>query len=156
MNIEQLRKVQETAKKLRQHSIVDSTNEALEEVKKQLDIGGAEVPAITISKIDQRSSTTIIKSTGGQMDEEKLKEVNEKISRHAELIDKQAKLIYQLQEKINEIIREIHKMQTTMPTQNPKERQRVLETEEKKEHPRSGGYKPEDVAIEKMFYSGSK
>ncbi|MAF35194.1 hypothetical protein CMO91_05090 [Candidatus Woesearchaeota archaeon] len=31
-----------------------------------------------------------------------------------------------------------------------------VEEKEVKEHPRSGGYRPEDVAIDKMFYFGSK
>jgi len=79
-----------------------------------------------------------------------------KIEEQSQLIAKQAQLIHQLQGAVNDIIREIKKMQSSVPTKDPEQRQKILKTEEKQDHPRSGGYTPNDVAVDKMFYSGSK
>ncbi|MFC1728050.1 hypothetical protein ACFLZ7_01130 [Nanoarchaeota archaeon] len=146
MDIEQLRKVQETADNLKQHNIVESTQEALDQVNKDLNIEGTDVPDINISKTDRK---------GVEMNDD-VQDLRRRLEKHSELISKQAKMIYELQGVVNELIKEVNKLETSEPTKNPRERQKMLDTEEKKDHPRSGGYKPEDVSVEKMFYSGVK
>ena len=145
MDTEQLRRVQETANRLKQHGVIEATNDAIEQVSNELDINGTEVPKLDISKIDQHSI---------QMND--TDDIKKKVEENSDLISKQAKLIYELQGKLNEIIKELNKLQTSVPTKSQNERQQMLQTEEKKEHPRSGGYKSEDVAIDKIFYTGVK
>lgn len=83
-------------------------------------------------------------------------ELNQRIDSQGNLINKQARLIYQLQGAVNDLIKEIKKMQDTVPTKDPDQRQQVLKAEDKQEHPRSGGYTSEDVAVDKIFYTGPK
>jgi len=90
------------------------------------------------------------------MDEQIVNNMQQKISEQNQLISKQAKLIHELQNVVNDIIREVKKMQTTVPVKNDTtQRQEVLQAEEKQEHPRSGGVTSNEVSVEKFFYSGS-
>jgi len=89
------------------------------------------------------------------MDDKEIRDLKATIDEQSGLITAQAKLIYQLQGAVNEIIKEIRKIEGSVPTKNPAERQQMLKPEEKKEHPRSGSYTSDDVSIEKFFnFSG--
>jgi septal ring factor EnvC (AmiA/AmiB activator) len=167
MDIENLRKIQETEKALRIHSINLSTQEAIDTVKNDVMVGGSKVPSFE-DVAEQPSQKPLQEKTdayqktkeGLEMDEQTARQLKVQVEDQSELIAKQAKLIYDLQGTINEIIKEIKKMQNiqnTSPTKNPAERQQVLKPEERTQHPRSGGYKSDDVSIEKFFnFSGSR
>ncbi|MBN2420866.1 hypothetical protein JXB27_01150 [Candidatus Woesearchaeota archaeon] len=164
MDIENLRKIQETEKALRIHNINISTGEAVSSVKNDINVGGTKVPSfddasnIPSSQVlrakEEAHQNQIAKKEVSQMDEQQMKK---ELSEQADLIAKQAKLIYELQGAVNEIIKEIRKMQGSVATKNPAERQQVLKPEERTQHPRSGGYKSEDVSVEKFFnFSGTR
>ena len=164
MDIETLRKIQETEKALRIHNISVSTHEASESVGRDVYVGGTKVP--TFEDVSQGSGERLLKMKeeayqqqreGNKMDDKTAKELKQTLEEQGELITQQAKLIYQLQGVVNDIIKEIKKMQSTVPTKNPAERQQVLKPEERQQHPRSGGYTSEDVSVEKFFnFSGSR
>lgn len=174
MDIENLRKIQETEKALRIHSINLSTQEALEAVSNDVMVGGNKVPSfeevhgysqqpafaevkeeVTIAPTQQSNST--ITQEVSKMDDRIVMQLKKTLEEHDANMTKQAQLINQLQGVVNEIIKEINKMQSSVPTKNPSERQQVLKAEEKTQHPRSGGYKPEDVSVDKFFnFSGSR
>ena len=152
MDIEKLRKIKETGDELRIHNITDSPQEAMDSVSKDLEMGGHKVPefeeAYDLSKKEN--------FTGDQMNTEDVESLKQKVEEQSTLLAQQAQLIHQLQGVVNDIIREVKKMQSTVPTKDPAQRQQVLQAEEKKEHPRSSGYTPEDVSVEKFFYSGNQ
>jgi hypothetical protein len=159
MDIENLRKIQEAQKALRIHNINISTDEAVDGVKNDIYVGGTKVPTFddVFEEVQSESKLNSIQTINKEvipMDNNAVNELNRKVNEQATIIDQQAKLIFQLQNVVNDIIREINKMQTSVPTKNPAERQQVLRPEEKKEHPRSGGVNPDDVSIEKFFYAG--
>lgn len=163
MDIENLRKIQETEKALRIHNINISTREALDTVTNDINVGGTRVPTFsTISEETQKISpkSEIIQQTKkevSQMDEQTARQLKNQLDEQTELIGKQAQLIYQLQGAVNEIIKEINKMQSTIPTKNSAERQQVLKPEERTQHPRSGGYTSADVSVDKFFnFSGTR
>ena len=165
MDIDTLRKIQETEKALRIHNISISTQEASDQVSRDVYVGGTKVPSFEdvsrspgekVMKIKEESYQQTRKE-GSQMDENTVRELKSTINAQAELISQQAQLIYQLQGAVNEIIKEIKKIEGSVPTKNPSERQVMLKPEDKKEHPRSGGYTSDDVSIAKFFnYSGSR
>ncbi|MEK6887219.1 MAG: hypothetical protein AABW88_05300 [Nanoarchaeota archaeon] len=164
MDIETLRKIQETEKALRIHNISISTQEASENVSRDVYVGGTKVPSF--EDVSQSPGEKVLKQKeeayqqakeGRQMDDKEIRDLKGTINEQSGLIASQAKLIYQLQGTVNEIIKEIKKMQGSVPTKNPAERQGMLKTEEKQEHPRSGNYTSDDVSIEKFFnFSGSR
>ena len=167
MDIETLRKIQETEKALRIHNISVSTQEASESVGRDVYVGGTKVPSF--EDVSQGSGERLLKmkeeayqqrmaqNEGSKMDEKTLAGLKQTIEEQGELITQQAKLIYQLQGVVNDIIKEVKKMQSSVPTKNPSERQVVLKPEEKQQHPRSGGYTSDDVSVEKFFnFSGSR
>ena len=167
MDIETLRKIQETEKALRIHNISVSTQEASDSVSRDVYVGGTKVPSF--EDVSQGSGEKLLKmkeeaynqrmtqNEVNKMDDKTLAVLKQTIEEQGELITQQAKLIYQLQGVVNDIIKEIKKMQSTVPTRNPAERQQVLKAEEKQQHPRSGGYTSEDVSVEKFFnFSGSR
>lgn len=164
MDIESLRKIQETEKMLRIHNISISTQEASESVAKDVYVGGTKVPSMEdvshssgeqVLKLKEEAYQQQIKGVN-QMDEKTANELRKTVNEQSELITAQAKLIYQLQGVVNEIIREIKKIETSVPTKNPSERQQIIKAEEKKDHPRSGGYTSDDVSIEKFFNCSGK
>jgi len=165
MDIETLRKIQETEKALRIHNISISTQEASEDVSRDVYVGGTKVPSfedvsgIPSEKVLKQKEEAYMQSRVKEvnpMDEHATKELKNTINEQGALISQQAQLIYQLQGTVNEIIKEIRKMQSTVPTKNPSERQQMLKPEDKSEHPRSGGYTSDDVSIEKFFNFAGK
>ncbi len=171
MDIDTLRKIQETEKMLRIHSINFSTQEAIENTRNDVMVGGTKVPSfeevhnipsnqVLDAKVEAYEENKQSQREVQQMDNQavnEIKSLKQTIGEQSDLIGKQAQMIYQLQGAVNEIIKEINKIQNSVPTKNPAERQVVLKPEEKKEHPRSGGFKSEDVSVEKFFnFSGSR
>ncbi len=167
MDIETLRKIQETEKALRIHNITVSPQEAINSVSRDIYVGGTKVPSFeevsqtpgekVLRQKEEAYQQSIAKKEGSQMDDNAISDLKKSVEEQSELIVQQAKLIYELQGVVNEIIKEIKKMQSTVPTKNPAERQQVFKPEEKKEHPRSGGYSSSDVSVEKFFnFSGSR
>jgi hypothetical protein len=164
MDIERLRKIQETEKALRIHSINLSPREAIDAVKSDVYVGGTRVP--TFDELKQSPGDILLRQKEEAYARSKQKEVSQmeqndlkrQLNEQGELIAKQAQLIYELQGTINDIIREVKKMQTSVPTKNPAERQQIMKPEERTQHPRSGGYTPgsSEVSVEKFFYAGSK
>ncbi len=162
MDIETLRKIQETEKALRIHNISISTQEANESVSRDVYVGGTKVPSFEdVSNspgekvLRQKEEAYQQMREGIHMDDKEIRDLKETVNEQSGLITAQAKLIYQLQGAVNEIIKEIRKIEGSVPTKNPAERQQMLKPEEKKEHPRSGSYTSDDVSIEKFFnFSG--
>jgi DNA anti-recombination protein RmuC len=164
MDIENLRKIQETEKILRIHNINISTDDALQAIKNDVTIGNTKIP--TFEDVADIPSNQILREKEEaqqsqkevrEMDNQTATDLKKQIEEQSALISKQAQLINQLQGVVNDIIREINKMQNTVPTKNPAERQQVLKSEERTQHPRSGGYKPEDVSVDKFFnFSGTR
>ena len=154
MDIETLKKMQETEKALKIHNITTAPQEAIDSVQNDLSIAGTKIPSYDdITRQPEKTKSLINESTKVIGMDEDLKKV---VEEQAVLISKQARLIYELQSTVNEVIKEIKKMQSTVPTKNPNQRQQVLKAEDKVNHPRSGGYNSSDVSVEKFFYSGSK
>jgi hypothetical protein len=166
MDIETLRKIQETEKALRIHNISMATQEASDMVSRDIYVGGTKVPSFEdvsqspgekVLKAKEEAYQQTLHKEVKPMDNQQVSELKKVIEEQGALIGQQAQLIYQLQGVVNEIIREIKKIQGSVPTKNPAERQQVLKAEEKVEHPRSGGYTSNDVSIEKFFnFSGSR
>ncbi len=167
MDIETLKRIQETEKALRIHNISISPQEAITEVSRDVYVGGTKVPTFEevsdsagarLLKAKEEAYFTQLKKEVPTMDNKDAVQLKKTIDEQNELITKQAKMIYELQGTVNEIIKEIRKMQTSVPTKNPSERQVVLKPEDKTQHPRSGGYTPgsDEVSVEKFFYAGSK
>ena len=164
MDIDTLRKIQETEKALRIHNISISTGEASENVSRDVYVGGTKVPSF--EDVSHSPGEKVMKQKeeayrqikeGRHMDDKEIKDLKATVNEQSELITAQAKLIYQLQGAVNDIIKGGRKVQGSVPTKNPAERQVMLKPEEKKEHPRSGGYTSDDVSIEKFFnFSGSR
>ncbi|HME87003.1 MAG TPA: hypothetical protein VKE88_01170 [Candidatus Nanoarchaeia archaeon] len=168
MDIENLRKIQETEKMLRMHSISTSTQDAITSIGQDVFVGGTRIPSM--NEVHESSSQQLMdakveayqqsiqqKNEVSTMDSQMAQQLKKEINEQGELIGRQAQLIHQLQGVVNDVIREINKMQTSVATKNPAERQQVLKAEEKTEHPRSAGVNPSDVTVEKFFnFSGTR
>lgn len=161
MDIDTLRKIQETEKALRIHNINLAPQEAIDSVKKDVYVGGTRVP--DMSEVSKLPGEKVLKAKEEAYEQRKevqqmdVTELKKTVEEQSNLIAQQAKLIYELQGVVNDIIREVKKMQGSVPTKNPAERQQVLKAEEKQQHPRSGGYTSNDVSIDKFFnFSGSR
>jgi translation initiation factor 2B subunit (eIF-2B alpha/beta/delta family) len=166
MDIETLRKIQETEKALRIHNISVSTQEASDQVSRDVYVGGTKVPSF--EDVSQTPGEKVLRAKEEAyqqsqkrevrgMDDKTVTDLKKEVNEQSELIGNQAKLIFELQSVVNEIIREVKKLQSSVPTKNPAERQQVLKAEEKVDHPRSGGYSSSDVSVEKFFnFSGSR
>ncbi len=166
MDIENLRKIQETEKALRIHNINISTGEAVDSMKNDIMVGGNKVP--TFEDVEQIPSNQVLKAKEEAynqqiekkevtMDEKTITELKTQIGEQSALISRQAQLINQLQGTVNDIIREINKIQNSIPTKSPGERQQTLKPEERTHHPRSGNYTSDDVSVDKFFnFSGTR
>jgi len=171
MDVERLRKINALAKELLDHGIVSTMDDAFKQAERMIEKDSVfeekNEPEIEIKKLDSRSFDTAQRSPQEQVQQSQtlginyfdLKKINDRISG----IESQISQIYL---KINELISEINKISDRIEKRSLdiKEEKKVIQQStlnavEKKSngvesHPRVGNYKPEDVAIEKMFYFG--
>ena len=168
MDIENLRKIQETEKMLRMHNISAATQDAITSVGQDIFVGGTRVPSVhevnespsqQLLHMKEEAYNQSIQQTKevSNMDNQVAQQLKKEIDEQAATISRQAQLIHQLQGVVNDVIREINKIQNSVPTKNPAERQQMLKAEERTEHPRSAGVNPADVSVEKFFnFSGTR
>ena len=123
MDIETLRKIQETEKALRIHNISISTQEANESVSRDVYVGGTKVPSFEdVSNspgekvLRQKEEAYQQMREGIHMDDKEIRDLKETVNEQSGLITAQAKLIYQLQGAVNEIIKEIRKIEDLLPS----------------------------------------
>lgn len=144
MDVDQIQKVNELAREMLKHRIASSMDEAVKQAEEVL------------SK--KKDASKIREEV--EKDEEKRREMTSEVRRLKAKIEEQAKKIEELEGKLkhaNSKITELELRKTTPFIEKERaEPQTRLVKEEKKPHPKSGGYNPEDVSIEKMFYSGPK
>jgi hypothetical protein len=160
MDIEKMKRVNALARELKDHGIVSDYDEAYKQAEKMIESGMETPPANEEISIKPYSEAK--QNTGGLgmgFDALEIKNMKDKI----DAMEQQMSMIFM---KMNEIISEINRldkrrMDSPIEVRDPKEveeKQREMQTSLKKQevepHPRSGDYKPGDVAIEKMFYFG--
>ncbi len=151
MDVEKLRKINDLAKELREHNICNSMDEAYSQAESMI-TGNASMTKMN-NMVDGKDMDTqnlvALRKTTNKLDE----------------IDKQIGDIYaqinEIKGLVNEIVAEILKLKEQKKEEPRAEKQIVLETKyqhssNEPAHPRVGAYKPEDVAIDKMFYFGHK
>ena len=166
-------KVNELAKSLVEHGIASSMDEALKQAEHL--VRGESNEEIRNVKTPEEINSTDNKEVDEEM---KVDEHNTKIDEKIKQIDINSKSIVELQNKTNEIIGEVNKIEETlvgilkrldsggMSTASTASQQNIgnkpdsnrgskadSKTEAKL---RTGGLKPGDVKIEDYFYSGSK
>jgi len=151
MDVEKLKKINDLAKELREHNICNSMDEAYAQAETMI------VGNTSVTKINSMNE-------GRDMDTQNLVALR-KTTNKVDEIDKQISDIYsqinEIKGLVNEIVAEILKLKEQKKEEPRAEKQIVLESRQQHSsseaiHPRVGGYKPEDVAIDKMFYFGHK
>jgi len=154
MDVEKLRKINELAKELRDHNMCSTMDEAYAQAESMIsgNTSVTKISSINEGKDIETQNIVALRKTTNRIDE----------------IEKQITDIYsqinEIKGLVNEIVTEILKLKEQKKEEPRIEKQIVLETKQQHQHfsgnepshPRVGGYKPEDVAIDKMFYFGHK
>jgi uncharacterized protein YnzC (UPF0291/DUF896 family) len=145
MDIEKIKKVNKLSKEFKRHGLTredalsqagDIVNE--QEVKEFLDQTKKQAESIKNSSSSEQYMIMLERNNRQIMEEvQKVKQDIAKIMQEFEEIKKKIKEQPPAQER-------------------SKEKQAQLKTKPKENNPRQGKFKPEDVAIEKMFYFGNK
>ena len=142
MNVEKLKKMNELSKELQKHGMADSTSEAF---SKAGDIVRDEAVGEVLSKSPAKDGF-----------DHKYQIMLERQNRQF------AQEINDLKEKVAVMQAEIEMLKAEKPkTAQPEKPKQETQTkfpqkEESKEHPKQGGYTPDDVAVDKVFYFGKK
>ena len=156
MDVSKIQKINALARELKKHGIVENMEQGAEEAEKY--VRGSSKDAKEFKKMQEQER------------EPEPKDENLKFRKVESTLNQQQEMIKVLQEKINEIIDQINKLQEMQSAQKTLSEERLKQpTEEKqaplketrakednKSTPRSGEYKPDDVSIGKMFYFGNK
>ena len=147
MDVNKLQKINQLALELKQKGIASSMDEAVRMAEKMIG-GDKEVSGLQSTSEAQKEEST--------EDNLQLRKINYKLKEHEDII-------IQIQNKMNEMITEINKLQNQRPVSKgpvkvPEEKQTIFTGEKPKEKPknRSGDYGPGDIDINEYFYSGSK
>ena len=143
MNVEKLKKMNELSKELQKHGMADSTSEAF---AKAGELVREESFSQVIKKPESRDG---FDNQYQIMLERQNRELAQEINSLKEKIAAMQADIEMLKadNKTRPIIQEKPKQETQ--TKFPQK-------SESKEHPKQGGYTPEDVAVDKVFYFGKK
>jgi len=154
MDVEKMKRINALARELKDHGIVSDFDEAYKQAEKMIEGGLIERPVAEAQVSEVRQDNTLKPSIGLGVDALDIKNISERMKNLENHVG-------QVFVKINEIITEINliekkKRDSPMVThQEPhKEQQAHLKDEKVQPHPRTGDFKPGDVAIEKMFYFG--
>ncbi|MFC1753313.1 hypothetical protein ACFL96_07970 [Thermoproteota archaeon] len=167
MDVDKLQRINNLARELMKHGMAGSMDEAVRIAEEKIQ-GAPEVSALKdgVSE-DMLSQSQVSQSIENpapapqvqdDMDMRKIKNA----------LDEQARHMSVMSEKINELIsefnslqQEINRLKTIQVPAKPEEQKTGTQTqfrpqqEEKKEpHAKVGDYKPDDVAVDKIFYYG--
>ena len=145
MDVEKLKKMNELSKELKKHGMADSTAQAFAQA-------GEIVRDETFKKIIEPNTSS---QKSAEFD-----------SQYQIMLERQNRQIVQAVQALKETIAamqaEIEMLKAdrrAAPVQErPKQeaQTKVPQKKESKEHPRQGGFTPEDVAMDKIFYFGKK
>ena len=158
--VEQVKKINALAKELMKHGMAKSTDEAIVQAQKMLEKGTDvsdffdKARAKTEEGVAMQNPEDMEKLIGMAVDK-KMKPLQERVANELETI----------KGKMNEIISEINKIEDQiikLKVQNRQEPQQMQqkpagqESKPQQNHPRTGTYSGEQVAIDKVFYFGHK
>ena len=155
LSVDKIRKMNSLVKEFKKHGMSGDSDNAVNEVSGRLYGEPREQINETITAEPTQSS---IASGDDALIEQKYKLLMDMEKRKVE------QEITMLRETINSLTNEIqvlraelkHAAEQSNQKFKEKDKQDVLKTVPKEDHPRQGNYKPEDVSVEKMFYFGHK
>ncbi|MBR9676810.1 hypothetical protein GOV04_01600 [Candidatus Woesearchaeota archaeon] len=168
MNVEKLQKLNKLSKELQKHGIALDSQSASEQAQQIIPDANNEAGFIgeamqsPTSQVDESSITPTGVTVDADETSLQMRKQNVKLEDHTNQINV-------MQDKINELISYVKNLEEQLT--NLKPAQTTIEQAAKKSKPkeeklkdaktegghvRSGNYKPEDVAMEKVFYFGSK
>lgn len=143
--MEQVKRVNVLSKELLKHGFAETMDEAVKMANRMAEKRG--------EGLNITEKTTAVEETDHGLE---IRRVKTAINELKETIEKQKDDVQRLHSRIAELVSEMEKLKTR-PVEIPQEnKQTRLPKEEKKDHPRSGKYKPDDVAVDKFFYYGQK
>jgi len=152
MDVQKLKKMNELSKELKKHGMADSTAQAFSQAGEMVR-DEAFKQVIERNKSSQKSKDCfdnqyqiMLERQNRQIAQEvkALKETVAAMQAEIEMLKADQKTASKLQDKQTQE-KPVQETQTKFP-QKP----------ESKEHPKQGGFSPDDVSIEKMFYFGKK
>ncbi len=171
VDLDKLQKINALAKQLKEHGIVTSMDDAYHQAEKMVDNGDTSLKNLPVNaNIEVKPAAPEAAQAAPQQVSQSGNSINQldfyNVQNKLTSVEQQ---LGQAFSKMNEMISEINKLQSQIQTMqlNAKpvhvEKQASLSSSSSssspaaktEDHPRSGAYKPGDVAIEKMFYFGS-
>ncbi|MBU0460999.1 MAG: hypothetical protein KJ574_00275 [Nanoarchaeota archaeon] len=166
MDVDKLQRINNLARELMKHGMAGSMDEAVRMAEEKIQ-GNPEVSNIRNTMAnDVISQSQVVPSSSGSSTPKMTEDLEVRKLRIS--LEDQSKMVNAMAGKIDELVTEFNRLQQEInrlktiqvPPAGDKEGQTQFRqpAEEKKSgaHARSGNYKPEDVAIEKMFYYGNK
>lgn len=168
MDVDKLQRINTLARELMKHGMAGSMDEAVKMAEDKID-GSPEVSNIQ----ETMSDDMITQAQTAASSESPAPKENDSLElrKLRNLIDEQNRTISGISGKINELVTEFNRLEQEInrlktiqvPSGSDDDKKgtqtqfRPQKTEEKKEgHARTGSYTPEDVSVEKMFYSGTR
>lgn len=153
MDIEKMQKINKMARELVQHGVVSDMQEASKQAELMINRGDKGIADVmNIEQKEERSPEAKQKRDGVEVELRMLKSQ----------LNEQTKTIRGLADQLEQIKQDMGKLkgmreQKPIMVKEPQKEQTELKKEEVKKaepHPKVGKYDPDDVSIEKFFYSG--
>ncbi|MBD3309728.1 hypothetical protein GF351_00765 [Candidatus Woesearchaeota archaeon] len=158
MDIQEMKKVNELSKELQKHGIADSSEDSAVIAEKMVNKEGSVLPEGS-EKADRVQQVEVVLDRVTRNMKNEIAGIREQVAGISSQID-----------SIKAEIRSMSKTPVCTPGRQEKESQdqpkeqdkgsqevqSELKTEKDEGNPRQGAYKPEDVAVDKIFYYGQK
>lgn len=148
MDVQKLKKMNELSKELKKHGMADSTAQAFSQAGEMVrDEAFKQV-------VEQNKSSQKSKDGFDNQYQIMLERQNRQIAQEVQALKE---TVAAMQAEI-EMLKADQKAAPVQQQEKPKQevQKKFPQKEESKEHPKQGGFCPDDVSIEKMFYFGKK
>jgi hypothetical protein len=155
LSVDKIRKMNSLVKEFKKHGMSENSDNAVNEVSGKL---YGEPSAQTNDTIAGEPMQPIVATGDDALIEQKYQLLMDMEKKKVEQeINSLRETISNLNNEIQVLRAELkHAAEQSNPKLKEKEKQDVLKTVPKEDHPRQGNYRPEDVSVEKMFYFGHK
>ncbi len=147
MDVEKLKKMNELSKELKKHGIADSTSQAFSQA-------GEIVRDETFKQVIEQNNASYKSTEFDNQYQIMLERQNRQIVQEVQALKE---TIAAMQAEI-EMLKADRRAAPLPQQERPKQevQAKFPQKSESKEHPRQGGFTPEDVAVDKIFYFGKK
>ena len=151
MDIDKIQRINSLASELRKHNFANSSQDAFQQAE-QIEQGGQ----VSVQETVQESVQEPVREESSEQLDTKRTELL--IEMNNKKYEQEFSLLRSALNSLSGELENVKSQLSKLKEQQPKEVQKPLKTEPKKEepHPRQGNVTPDDVDIQKMLYFGNK